>query len=117
MFAPSYVGEIFELPHVHHPANPNPVALHVLSVSPKVFDVVDFFEEDESKAIVDKALKETSETHRIKRSSTGASGYNVNRQRTSENGFDTHGAAAVGAFLFNLTGCNDLLLLHFSLTW
>lgn len=95
MFAPAYVGEIFRISHVRHPLNPEPVTLRVMSVSPKVFDVVDFFHEDESKAIVDKALKETSESHRIKRSSTGASGYNVNRQRTSENGFDTHGATAI----------------------
>lgn len=94
MFAPSYVGEEFTLTHISHP-NPEPVTLKVLSVSPRVFDVVNFFEEDESKAIVDKALRETSESHRIKRSSTGATGYNVNNQRTSENGFDTHGTTAV----------------------
>lgn len=94
MFAPTHVGEIFELSHVEHP-NPDPVILRVLSVSPRVFDVVNFFQPEESKAIVDKALRETSESHKIKRSSTGASGYNVNNQRTSENGFDTHGATAV----------------------
>lgn len=95
MFAPSYVGEIFRISHVHHPLNKEPVTLRVMSVSPKVFDVVDFFHPNESRAIVDKALKETSESHKIKRSSTGASGYNVNSQRTSENGFDTHGATAI----------------------
>ena len=66
----------------------------------RVFDVVNFFEEDESKAIVDKALRETSESHRIKRSSTGATGYNVNTQRTSENGFDTHGTTAVAVKMY-----------------
>ena len=95
MFAPAYVGETFTLSHVSHPGNPEPVTLKVLSVSPRVLDVINFFEEEESKAIVDKALKETSETHKIKRSSTGASGYNVNSQRTSENGFDTHGKTSV----------------------
>ncbi len=99
MFAPSYVGEEFTLAHVSHP-NPEPVKLRVLSVSPRVFDVVNFFEEDESKAIVDKALRETSESHRIKRSSTGATGYNVNTQRTSENGFDTHGTTAVAVKMY-----------------
>ena len=96
MFAPSFVGEIFTLSHVHHPDNPKPVTLEVLSVSPKVLDVINFFEEEESKSIVKKALNEKSESHRIKRSSTGASGYNVNSQRTSENGFDTHGEVAIG---------------------
>ena len=93
IFAPKYVGEIFELPHVSMP-NDLPVWLEVISLKPRVFDVFNFFDRDESAAIVDKALKETSETHRIKRSSTGASGYNVNSQRTSENGFDTHGKVA-----------------------
>ena len=65
----------------------------------RVLDVINFFQEGESRAIVNKALNEKSESHRIKRSSTGASGYNVNNQRTSENGFDTHGEAAIGRFL------------------
>ncbi|KAL7540883.1 hypothetical protein ACHAXR_010453 [Thalassiosira sp. AJA248-18] len=93
IFAPKYVGEIFELPHVKVPRD-LPVWLEVISLSPRVLDVFNFFDRDESAAIVDKATKETSETHRIKRSSTGASGYNVNSQRTSENGFDTHGTQA-----------------------
>lgn len=96
MFAPSFIGEMFVLNHVEPPpGNSNPVKLRVLSLSPRVFDLVDFFKEDESTAIVHKALKETSESHRIKRSSTGASGYNLNSQRTSENGFDTHGLTAI----------------------
>ena len=93
IFAPKYVGEIFELPHVKVPQN-LPVWLEVISLKPRVFDIYNFFDREESAAIVDKALKETSDTHRIKRSSTGASGYNVNSQRTSENGFDTHGKEA-----------------------
>jgi hypothetical protein len=93
VFAPKYVGEIFELPHVEVPRG-LPVWLEVISLSPRVFDIFNFFDREESAAIVDKALKETSETHRIKRSSTGASGYTVNSQRTSENGFDTHGTQA-----------------------
>ena len=45
--------------------------------------------------LVDRALKETSESHRIKRSTTGAQGKSVNTRRTSESGFDTHGTVAV----------------------
>ena len=89
IFAPRYVGEIFELPHVKVPNN-LPVWLEVMSLQPRVFDIFNFFDRAESAAIVDKAMKETSETHRMKRSSTGASGYNVNSQRTSENGFGKH---------------------------
>ena len=93
LFAPKYVGEIFELPHVKVPGD-LPVWLEVMSLKPRVFDIFNFFDREESALIVDKALKETSETHKMKRSSTGASGYNVNSQRTSENGFDTHGKEA-----------------------
>lgn len=105
VFAPKYVGEIFELPHVEVPRG-LPVWLEVISLSPRVFDIFNFFDREESAAIVDKALKETSETHRIKRSSTGASGYTVNSQRTSENGFDTHGkeAQAVKRRCLNVLG-------------
>jgi hypothetical protein len=94
MFAPKFVGEIFDLPHVHTPDG-NPVALEVLSISPKVFDVKHFFADYEADAIVNKALTETSETHKMKRSSTGASGYNLNSRRTSENAFDTHSKMAM----------------------
>ncbi len=94
MFAPKYVGEVFELPHVKGPEG-LPVSLEVMSLTPRVFDIYNFFDRAESAAIVDKALKETSETHRMKRSSTGASGYNLNSKRTSENGFDTHGKEAM----------------------
>jgi hypothetical protein len=93
MFAPKYVGEIFHLPHIQS-VRDLPVSLEVISLSPRVFDVYNFFDRAESQAIVDKALQETSETHKMKRSSTGASGYTVNSQRTSENGFDTHGKQA-----------------------
>jgi len=93
MFAPKHIGEIFELPHVQGPKG-LPVSLQVMSLQPRVFDIYNFFDRAESAAIVEKALKETSETHRMKRSSTGASGYNLNSKRTSENGFDTHGKEA-----------------------
>lgn len=107
MFAPRFVGEIFELPHVT--GTEKPVHLEVLSLSPKVFDVINFFSVTESDAIVRKAIHETSETHRIKRSSTGASGYNLNSQRTSENGFDTHGrdAMTVKRRCFNVLGFDE----------
>ncbi len=114
VFAPKYVGEIFELPHVEVPQG-LPVWLEVISLSPRVFDAFNFFSREESAAIVDKALRETSETHRIKRSSTGASGYTVNSQRTSENGFDTHGtqAQAVKRRCMNVLGTIFCIQKHF----
>jgi len=108
IFAPKYIGEIFELPHVTFKED-LPVSLQVISLSPRVFDIYNFFSRDESSRIVDKAIKETSETHRMKRSSTGASGYNINSQRTSENGFDTHGteAQAVKRRCLNVLGFDE----------
>jgi hypothetical protein len=94
MFAPSHVGELFELPHVAG-SDGQTIYLEVISVSPRVFDVFNFFSKAESEELVVRAIAETSESHRIKRSSTGASGYNLNSRRTSESGFDTHGKTAV----------------------
>jgi hypothetical protein len=70
VFAPKYVGEIFDLGHVST-HDDLPVSLEVLSLSPRVFDIYNFFSRDESSHIVNKALRETSESHRMKRSSTG----------------------------------------------
>ena len=66
VFDPKHVGEIFELPHVKVPKE-LPVWLEVISLSPHVFDVFNFFYREESAAIFDKALNEMSELHRISR--------------------------------------------------
>jgi hypothetical protein len=94
VFAPKFLGEIFRLPHVEG-ANEQTIYLEVLSLSPRVFDVFNFFSRDESQELVERAVAEKSESHKIKRSSTGAAGYNLNPHRTSESGFDTHGKVAV----------------------
>lgn len=95
MHAPSHVGEIFDLPHVKGPMG-LPVSLEVISVEPRVFDVHNFFTKEESADLVRRALEEKSESHRIKRSTTGAVGKSTSSQRTSENGFDTNGPTAMG---------------------
>lgn len=89
MFAPSFVGEEFHLTHVKHPEGKQ-IYLETLSLSPKVFDIHGFFVESEADDIVDRALNQKSESHKLKRSSTGANGYSVSSTRTSENAFDTH---------------------------
>ena len=93
MFAPKYIGEVFTLSHLPSSHN-TPISLTVLSLSPRLFDIHNFFTRDESSRIVDKALRETRELYRMKRSSTGASGLNDNSRRTGENGFDTNGKEA-----------------------
>jgi hypothetical protein len=93
MFAASHVGEIFDLPHVPG-ADQRSIYLEVLSLEPRVFDVFNFFSREESQDLVDRAIAEKSESHRIKRSTTGAGSHSVNSRRTSESGFDTHGKTA-----------------------
>lgn len=95
MFAPKYAGEIIPLPHVTGGDPTQPVYLKVLSVSPRVFDIVNFFSKQESDDLVEQALQETRESHRIKRSTTGSDGYKVNRFRTSESGFVSSGETAI----------------------
>jgi hypothetical protein len=110
MFAPSYVGEIFHLPHVPG-ALDKAIYLEVLSLKPRVFDVFNFFSRDESKEIVEKAQAEKSDSHRIKRSTTGASSHSVNSKRTSESGFDTSGKTAIKIkkYVFDINFSNDIL--------
>ena len=93
MFAPSYVGEVFRLDHVQD-ASGNPLSMEVLSLNPRVFDIFNFFSEDEAEKLIDKALKETSSTHGLHRSTTGAVDGQVFSKRTSENAWDTHGVLA-----------------------
>jgi hypothetical protein len=95
MHVAAYVGQIIELYHVKG-ADPNKlVYLEVLSVSPAVFDLYNFFTKAESQELVDRALAETRESHKIKRSTTGSVQHHVNSRRTSESGFDTDGRTAV----------------------
>ena len=106
-----------DLPHVSGGDPNKPVYLEVLSVSPAVFDLHNFFSKvrpmvqpscpcivsifhpcnpkDESAELIERALDEKKESHRIKRSSTGDSGYTLNDRRTSESGYDTDGATSM----------------------
>jgi hypothetical protein len=95
MHVAAYIGQTIALDHVKG-ADPNqPVYLKVLSTSPAVFDLFNFFTKEESAELVERALAETKESHRIKRSTTGTGEHHVNARRTSENGFDTDGATSI----------------------
>ena len=95
MHVAAYIGQVIALDHVPG-ADPNQrVYLKVLSVSPAVFDLYNFFTKDESSELVQRALAETKESHRIKRSTTGTGEHHVNTRRTSESGFDTDGATSI----------------------
>lgn len=51
MFAPTSVGEIFDLPHIQTDTG-LPVSLEVLSVNPRVFDVKNFFSNEEAGELI-----------------------------------------------------------------
>jgi hypothetical protein len=97
MFAPSYVGEVYELSHMTLAPDPEnkPISMEVLSLNPRVFDIFNVFTPAEADGLVERALKETSPTHKIKRSTTGVGENSVFNKRTSENAFDTHGNTAL----------------------
>lgn len=110
MFAPAYAGEIFQLDHLKLLPDVNkPIYLEVLSTTPRVFDILNVFTPEEAEKVVERALKETSPTHRIKRSTTGTTENAVFSQRTSENGFDTHGevALALKQRIFEVLGYDE----------
>jgi hypothetical protein len=114
MFAPAFVGEEFYLPHIQGADPTKPVYMKVLSLSPRVFDIFNFFTKEESSGLVERALKETKASHRIKRSTTGAVGHSVFERRTSESGFDTHGetAQAVKRRCFDVLGFDEYIEGH-----
>jgi len=107
-FAPAFVGEIFELDHLQNTIDDNmPISLKVLSTNPRVFDIVNVFNKEEADAVVQRAQAETSNTYKIKRSTTV--GGNVYQKRTSENGFDTSGTVATSMKerIFELLGFDE----------
>ena len=110
LHTPSHVGQIIPLPHVQGADPSLPVYLEVLSVRPAVFDVHNFFTRSESDNLVERALAETKDSHKMKRSSTGPEGYTINQRRTSENGFDTDGPTSVAVkrcvSLFHYSSCS-----------
>jgi hypothetical protein len=94
MFAPSFVGEKFVIHHVED-ADGKTLTMEVLSLNPRVFDIVNFFNKDESDKLVHKALAETDEVYGFHRSTTGTATHSVFSKRTSENAWDTTGPSAM----------------------
>jgi hypothetical protein len=60
-----------------------------------VFEIYDFFSTTEADELIGKSQKETSATHKLHRSTTGATNGQVYSKRTSENAWDTHGSLAL----------------------
>jgi hypothetical protein len=58
MFAPSFVGEVFELSHVEL-ENGLSVSLEVLSLNPRVFGFKNFFSQEEADDLVNRGKRMT----------------------------------------------------------
>jgi len=93
---------------VHHVETPNkrPIVLETLSQRPRVFRLENFITDDESDHLVEHALSIEDEAFKLKRSSTGATGYTVDSKRTSEGAFDVGSptALAIKKRCFDLLG-------------
>ena len=83
------IGHIAEVRDVPSPVSGEKIVLETISIEPKVFRVYNFFTEEETDEMIHNALSATEDQYRLKRSSTGAKGYNPDTFRTSENAFDT----------------------------
>ncbi|GKY95250.1 hypothetical protein MPSEU_000487500 [Mayamaea pseudoterrestris] len=96
MLAPSYIGETFRLGHVTDlDEDGKAIVIETISVYPRVFEIHDFFSPTEADALIGKAENEQSATHKLHRSTTGATQGQVFSKRTSENAWDTHGKLAL----------------------
>jgi hypothetical protein len=94
MFAPSFIGERFAVTHADTPGE-LPIVLETISLSPRVFEIHNFYSPTEADELVEKALNETSETMGLHRSTTGSVGAVINSKRTSENAWDQNGKTAL----------------------
>lgn len=115
MFAPAFVGEKFDLSHMSQTPDPeNPVVMSVLSINPRVFDLINVFTKEEADSLVNRALSETSPANRMKRSTTGTIQNSVFSKRTSENAFDTHSETSlkVKKRIFEAIGFDEYLTGH-----
>jgi prolyl 4-hydroxylase len=70
------------------------IEVEVLSLDPRVYELVNFFDLREADALIEKALNDTSETHGLHRSTTGATNGQVFSKRTSDNAWDVNGMTA-----------------------
>jgi hypothetical protein len=96
MFAPSFVGDEFYFSHVRSASVEEPVYLKTISLRPRIFLLYNFFSQAEADALMESAVKETRDKHRLQLDSAAATLYNLNFKRSSERGFDA-GSTTAGA--------------------
>lgn len=93
IYIPHVVGR--EVPLVDIAPLGKPVVLKTLSQKPKVFELINFFDDNEAEFLINNALALRSETHRLKRSTTGSENILVDSKRTSESAFDISSSVAL----------------------
>lgn len=93
MFTPFEVGKEIELADISPLGKP--VILKTISQQPKIFEIINFFDEADADFLIANALSIRSETHRLKRSTTGSENILVDRKRTSESAFDISSSVAM----------------------
>ena len=120
------IGRKVDVRDVVSPVAGKKIVLETISQEPKIFRVYNFFSEEESSELIDNALAATDDEYRLKRSSTGAKGYNLDTYRTSENAFDTNSKVALrlkrrafdllGIFPYDETLADGLQILRYNQT-
>ena len=104
----------------------DPIIMQTLSIRPRVFSLTNFITEAETDILIQNALSLTDEEFRLKRSSTGAMGYNIDKHRTSEGAFDVTSELAIvlkkrsfdllGIFPYDETLADGLQILRYNQT-
>ncbi|CAM9296606.1 unnamed protein product, partial [Ectocarpus fasciculatus] len=93
VFIPLELGAQIELPDLT-PLD-QPITLRTMSQKPKIFEIENFFSASDAEYLINNALGIRSETHRLKRSTTGSENVLVDRKRTSESAFDVSSPIAM----------------------
>ena len=72
-----------------------PLVLRTLSQTPKIYEIKNFFTNEEADKLIESALSITSESHKLQRSTTGQKEEKkIDRARTSDGAFDTDSEVA-----------------------
>jgi hypothetical protein len=95
MFTPYELGAETQLADMTPLGRDRPVTLKAISQRPKVFEILNFFDEADADFLISNALSIRSETHRLKRSTTGSENILKDRKRTSEGAFDISSPVAM----------------------
>ena len=83
------IGHEVVFPNFHDLPSEKPLIVKTISETPRVFRLINFISEEEADSLIEYALTVDIPSHKLKRSSVGATGYTLNNRRTSEGAFDT----------------------------